>query len=171
MMNHLVRRLCRFVAPAFVFICFAGQAATTRIPDPVIADKVHITVQQLHSLRARFDLDNEQVLALAPVQLQLMLFEIEHPGIDLHAEEQNFRALHLKDENGHIAANALAHAMNEHRRNQHRDTAPDEDLFPTLPDPSETEPDFGSPGASLAGISNGSWPWRGPGNIGGRVRS
>src|ERR1041385_117735 len=165
--------ICRLLALGFLIGNLGAHAAANRLTDPVIANKLHISVQQLHGLRARFDLENDQILALTPIQLQDMLDQLSRPGIDLHAEEQEFRAQRFKDENGHIPMDGLPKAIKEHRGQGHNphDEGEEEDLFPGLPDPSTNEPYFGISGSGLAGIQTNGWTWLGPGNIGGRLRS
>ncbi len=144
--------------------CALAQGGT--VPDPAVAAKLGLNVQQLHDLRARFDLSNDGLLALTAIQLQTMLLDLEHPGIDKHAEEQKFRALRMMDEHGRIPPDGLLRAL-EHRRH----VSVDSDLFPASPDPSAIEPDPGTPGPLTAGIQTNGWTWLGPGNIGGRVRA
>src|SRR5512135_2338150 len=93
----------------------AGGAQGPRLTDPEVARKLGISVQQVHSLRAGFNLSNEDLAGMAAIQLQALLWDVSHPGIDKHAEEQNFRALHMMDEHGHIPPAGLINAL-EHRR-------------------------------------------------------
>src|SRR5436190_23775554 len=148
------------------FSVLASPSQGPKLTDPVVAAKLSLSVQQLHSLRARFDLSNGDILALPPIQIQRMLWEAEHPGFDKHAEEMKFRALRMMDEHGRIPPDGLLRAL-EHRRHVGEDT----DLFPVAPDPSQGLPDPGVPGPLNAGIRTSGWTWLGPGNIGGRVRA
>jgi PKD repeat protein len=165
------------LVPAALFFSDYPASAASKHPDPVIASKLHISVQELHSLRARFNLTDDELVAMPGIERDEMLEEISHPGIDMHAAEQEFRTQKLKDENGNIPSDGLAKAMKAHYRHQHPEhpehpNQDDEgDLFPALPDPSTNEPGFGDGSSGLAGIGTNNWTWLGPGNIGGRVRS
>jgi hypothetical protein len=141
-------------------------ARAAQVPQPQLAAKLGISVRQLQSIEARFNLSDGQLLGLPAYQLQLMLEDLEHPGVAKHQAEQSFQMLKLRDEHGQVPPDGLMRAL-EHRR--HVDIAPD--LFPSDPDTSTLEPTFGHPGTRLAGITSGGWTWLGPGNIGGRVRS
>jgi hypothetical protein len=51
-----------------VLVCaqvYAAPPAGKKLTDPVVAQKLGVSVQQLHSLRARFDLSNEYMANLA----------------------------------------------------------------------------------------------------------
>src|ERR1043165_1502876 len=151
-----------------ILLCFAVLSnASPPTNDPAVATKLGITVQQVHSLRAAFDLTTADLLALSPVQLQTMLFDLSHPGFEKHAEEQKFRALQIMNEHGHIPPDGLLRAI-EHRHHMQEE---EEDMNPVPADPGTNAPDFGPKGTRTAGIQNGTWTWVGPGNIGGRVRS
>jgi photosystem II stability/assembly factor-like uncharacterized protein len=141
-------------------------AQSTKLPPPKLAQKLGISVQQVHSLEARFQLTDEQLLALPRVQLQMMLVGLEHPGVAKHEDQQQFQMLRLKNEHGQIPPEGLMHAMT-----QRMHVPLDSDLFPATPDPSPVTPSAGTVGPGLAGLQNGGWTWLGPGNIGGRVRS
>src|ERR1043166_686 len=170
-MNANTRRTGRVVRlGVFLIVWGFGVLASPlqgpKLTDPLVAAKLSLSVQQLHSLRARFDISNDGLLALSPIQIQRMLEEVEHPGFDKHAEELKFRALRMMDEHGRIPPDGLLRAL-EHRRQVGGDT----DLFPVAPDPSPVLPDPGAPGPLSAGIQTSGWTWLGPGNIGGRVRA
>jgi hypothetical protein len=54
---------------------------------------ISVSVQQLHRLRARFDLSNDQILVMSPAQLQTLQWQVAHPGLDLHTEAIKFPTL------------------------------------------------------------------------------
>lgn len=137
-----------------------------QLTDPQIAAKLGVSVQQLHSLEAAFGLSDDALLALASYQLQLMLEDLNHPGMARKQAQQQFQLLRMMDEHGHIPPDGLMRALE-----QRKHVEINADLFPGVPDPSLVVPGFGTPGPLVAGISNGGWTWLGPGNIGGRVRS
>src|SRR3989442_15495139 len=141
MMSGVAWRMGRFLAVMGFLVVFEAGAQVGGQPDPAVAEKIGVSVQQLHGLRARFDLSNDDLLQLSAIQLQTMLWDLEHPGIDKHAEEQKFRALRMMDEHGRIPPDGLLRAL-EHRRH----VGVDADLFPASPDPSAIEPDPGTPG-------------------------
>src|SRR2546426_46452 len=89
-----------FLSLVGLLLSLAAHTQAATLTDPNIASKLGITVQQLHSLRAAFNLSNDQLLRLSAIPLRTMLEEISHPGIDKHAEEQKFRALKMMDEHG-----------------------------------------------------------------------
>jgi PKD repeat protein len=159
----------RWFGPLLGFLLLVPAVAGNPAPkltDPVVATKLAITVQQLHSLRAKYEVSNETLLEMPPFQLRIMLWEVDHPGIDKHAEEQKFRALRMMDEHGRVPPAGLLRAM-EHRRHAEIEV----DRIPGAQDPSPVSPEFGTPGPLTAGIQTNSWTWLGPGNIGGRVRA
>jgi hypothetical protein len=141
-------------------------ARAAQAPPSQLAAKLGITVQQLHSLEAQYNLTDEQVLALPRGELNFRLGDLEHPGIAKHQDAQNFQMLKMRDEHGQIPPDGLLNAM-AHRSH----VGTDNDLFPMSPDPSPLVPNFGAPGPKVAGITSGGWTWLGPGNVGGRVRS
>jgi len=160
-------RITRRVLPVVGLLMLSLLSAEAgKLTEPDLAAKLGISVQQVQSLRARFELTTDELLGLSAVSRQLMLLDVEHPGIDKHAEEERFRALRLMDEHGRVPPEGLLRAL-EHRRQEEGD----EDFFPGEPDPSTVTPSFGTPGPLTAGIQNSAWTWLGPGNIGGRVRS
>src|SRR6266699_604485 len=142
------------------------SARGDKLTSPEIATKLGMSVQQVQSLCARFDLTKEDLLGLPGISLQLMLWDLEHPGIDKHAEEEKFRALRMMDEHGRVPPDGLARALEHRRRRQG-----DEDFEPGKTDPSPITPDFGTPEPLSAGLQTSGWTWLGPGNIGVRVRS
>src|SRR5436190_742517 len=99
--------LCCLLLVPVLFATEYNASADVKHPDPVIARKLNLTVQELHSLRERFGLDNDQLLALPRIEFAEMLDEISHPGIDKHAAEQEFQAEKLRDENGQIPPDGL----------------------------------------------------------------
>jgi uncharacterized protein (TIGR02597 family) len=145
---------------AFVCTCAA------KIPDSQLATKLSISIRQLHTLRASYNLTDDQLLGLTPVQLQQIVSDDPHPGIDKHRAEMEYRLQRMVDEHGHIPEHALENAL-EHRKH----LAEDEDLFPVPPDLSTNVLPSGTPGPQVAGLQTNIWTWLGPGNIGGRVRS
>ena len=162
---HNMNTIKRFLAlTGVVAVCHAG--AEEKLTDPALANKLGITVQQLHSLRATFNLSDQQLSSLPHVQLQEILWDLGHPGVDKHAEEQRFRGLLMMDEHGHIPPDGLMKAIQ-----QRHEVPTSPDLFPSAGDPSTNTPPVGSPTPLLAGIQTNGWTWLGPGNIGGRVRS
>jgi PKD repeat protein len=162
-----------------------SAASNAEKPDPALAHQLGLSVQQLQKLRARYPLSREALLGASEMQIQTMLWDAEHPEIDKHAEEQKFRAQHLKDEHGNIDPRGLARALKQHYNNGHHygydrggnphgdDGEGDDegDLLPVFPDPSTNQPGFGDPMPFYAGIQNTNWTWLGPGNIGGRIRA
>src|SRR5712671_5978668 len=101
-----------------MLLCITAHAAPPderKWTDPRVAEKLGITVQQLHSLRDHFGISNESLLSISRQNLQPLLFEVEHPGFDKHREEQRFRALRLLDEHGAIPPKGLLNAL-EHRK-------------------------------------------------------
>ena len=160
---------CRWPAAVLLLLfVLNAEAADPRpkLTDPQVAAKLRITVQELHRLRSEYGFDNTSLLGLPRFQLQLMLREMEHPGWDKHAAEEEFRALRMMDEHGRIPPDGLLRALEHRRRNQE-----EPELLPGVPDPSTNAPEFGNPGAQAAGIQSSRWTWLGPGNIGGRVRA
>jgi photosystem II stability/assembly factor-like uncharacterized protein len=152
-----------------VLVCaqmYAAPPAGQKLTDPVVAQKLAVSVQQLHDLRARFDLSNDQVLAMPPAQLQTLLWQVTHPDIDLHAEAIKFHALRMRDEHGRIPPDGLVKAIEQRKL-----MGTDSSLFPVTPDPSLIVPDLSLVEPPAAGIQTNGWTWLGPGNIGGRVRS
>ena len=122
--------------------------AAQKTTDPVLANKLGITVQELHSLRNRYELTNEQILGLPAYQLQRLMFEIGHPGYNKHREEEEFHVLQMMDEHGHIPSDGLLRAL-EHRKHMPEG---EDDLFPTAPDSSLIVPDPGTIGITAAGL-------------------
>ncbi|MGH7969862.1 MAG: hypothetical protein ACREIC_14150, partial [Limisphaerales bacterium] len=149
-----------------VIVLGLSAGAQSQTPDPRVAEKLGVTVQQLHSLRAQFSLTNEQLLGLSQIQLQLMLEDLDHPGVAKHQGYQNFQMLRMRDEHGQIPPDGLMQAL-DHRRQ----VGSNPDLFPATHDQSLLMPDFGTAGPLVAGVTSGGWTWLGPGNIGGRVRA
>jgi hypothetical protein len=94
------------------------------------------------------------------MQLQELLWETDHPGVDLHAATQQFRALRTMNEQGRIPPDGLMRAQ-DHRKRMETDS----DLFPAAPDLSPIVPSSGTIGLSAAGIQNSGWVWIGPGNM------
>jgi PKD repeat protein len=155
-----------FASFTILFTLPAWCAQNGKLTDPDIAAKLGLSVQQVHSLRAAFDLTGDGLLALTPAQLQELTRDLEHPGIEKHIKEADFRVLRMMDEHGKIPPDGLMHALE-----QRKHVGGDEDLFPVAPDPSTNVPTSGTPGPLVAGIQTNGWTWLGPGNIGGRVRS
>jgi PKD repeat protein len=178
---------CNILLLYFALLLPCAAASNDNKPDPALAHQLGLSVQQLQTLRERYPLNREALLAASPMQIQTMLWDAEHPEIDKHAEAQKFHQLHLKDEHGNIDPHGLARALKQHYNNGHHygfdrgrnphgededDGEDDEgDLMPEFPDPSTNQPGFGDPMPFYAGIQNTNWTWLGPGNIGGRVRS
>jgi len=150
-----------------VMTALNSRAAQDSLNDPQVARQLEVSVPQLHSLRDQYNLTNDQLLNMPAGQFQVLVTDLSHPGFRRHVEEQNFRALKMMDEHGHIPPDGLLRAL-EHR---HHHVKTENDLSPGVPDPSTNEPDFGFPGPLIAGIQTNSWTWLGPGNIGGRVRA
>jgi hypothetical protein len=163
-MKHKLRSHASFLGLGLVLA--VTQVYAAQLPISRVAIKLGISVQQLQAVEAKFNLTDDQVLGLSRTQLQLMLEDLDHPGVAKHQGWENFQMLKMRDEHGQIPPDGLMKAL-EHRR--HMDIA--EDLFPTDPDNSPIVPDSGPPGTRNAGITSGGWTWLGPGNIGGRVRS
>src|SRR5437660_9395159 len=131
--------LRRLILPTLFLIALTSTVVAKPLTDPEIAEKLHITVQELHGLRAEFQLDNYQVLALTRIQLEGMVEGLSRAHADHHAEEAAFRAKKLKDENGDIPVDGLAKALKHHQTHHGRpehDSGEEEDLVPGLPDPS-----------------------------------
>jgi PKD repeat protein len=177
---------CNILLVFFCLMLPCVAALHDEKPDPALAHQLGLSVQQLQTLQARYPLSREALLAASPMQIQTLLWNAQHPEIDLHAEAQKFHAMRLKDEHGNIAPGGLARALKQHYNNGHHygydnghnphgdngeDDGGEEDLFPVFPDPSTNQPDGGSPVPFYAGIQNTNWTWLGPGNIGGRIRS
>src|SRR5947209_20353824 len=112
-MKGCSRLLCPLLLPLLIALCSASTLLAKTLTDPEIATKLHISVQDLHGLRDRFGFTDLQLLKLDPFDLQGLLDQLTRPGIDKHAEELNFRALHLRDENGQIPIDGLSKAMKE----------------------------------------------------------
>jgi len=129
-----------------------------------------LSLEQARGLRERFGLSSEAIVRLPESSLRPLLWQLAHPGMDLHAEAIKFRSLRLRDENGEIPANAWMKAAQ-----QRREMPSDSNLWP----PSTTEgyststrnSVTGSIHRLVAGIQPSGWTWLGPGNIGGRVRA
>src|SRR6478672_2999409 len=68
--------LCCLLLVPVLFATEYKASADVKHPDPVIARKLNLTVQELHSLRERFGLDNDQLLALLRIEFAEMLDEI-----------------------------------------------------------------------------------------------
>ena len=88
--------MCAF----FVFSASAAQSQNDKINDSDIATKLGIKVQQVHSLRAAFNLSTQELIDLTQAQLAELLRDLEHPGIEkqgAHMEEQLER---MRDEHG-----------------------------------------------------------------------
>ena len=154
------------VATFFLVAAFAAQAQTTRITDPVLAVKLGLTVQQIHSLEDALGWTDADLLTVLPTQLQTLAFDLDHPGLDKHMEALKFRALRMMDEHGNVPPDGLMHAID-----QRNHVGQDADLFPVPPGNPGPGTNIGSPGPLTAGIATNTWTWLGPGNIGGRVRS
>ena len=138
-----------------VFLCFflmtivGAVADPSKLTDPVVAEQLGITVQQLHSIRNRWNLTNEQALTLSKYVLHEMLYEITHPGWDKHREEQEFRALKMMDEHGKIPPAGLLRAI-EHRKHMEEEEG---EIDPGVPDPSLIVPNPGNFGTAAAGLT------------------
>ncbi len=165
-MKQVFPRLGVVVSLAIVFAFSASQAQNSKLNDPEIGRKLGLSVQQVHSLRAAFDLTDDGLLSLSAAKIQELIRDLEHPGIEKHIRDEEFRVLRMMDEHGKIPPDGLMQAL-EHRKH----VGGDEDLFPVAPDPSTNVPTSGTPGPLAAGIQTNGWTWLGPGNIGGRVRS
>src|SRR5215831_5444988 len=165
-MKYISSLLAIFASFTVLSTLSAWSAQNGKLTDPEIAAKLGLSVQQVHSLRSAFDLTNDGLLALTPTQLQELTRDLDHPGIEKHIKEEEFRVLRMMDEHGKIPPDGLMHALE-----QRKHVGGDEDLFPVQPDPSTNIPTSGAPGPLAAGIQTNGWTWLGPGNIGGRVRS
>jgi PKD repeat protein len=154
------------VSLALFFIISTACAQNSKLNDPEIARKLGLSVQQVHNLRAAFQLDDDGLLNLSAAQIQELVRDLEHPGIEKHIRDEDFRVLRMMDEHGKIPPDGLMQAL-EHRKH----VGGDEDLFPVAPDPSTNVPTSGTPDPLAAGLQTNGWTWLGPGNIGGRVRS
>src|SRR4051794_27927586 len=145
----------------FLFALLLPCPAASNNPDPALAHQLGLTVPQLRALLDRYPLSREALLAASQMQIQTMLWDVQHPEVDKHAEAQKFHALHLKDENGNIDPHGLARALKQHYNNGNHygqekhdkgDDGEEEDLFPVQPDPSTNQPGFGDPTPAYAGI-------------------
>ncbi len=154
----------------FILAVAAAGARADQITDPDLARHLGITVPELRQLREQYGLGDSQLLAMPDDQIQILVSALSRPGFQWHAEAQNFRALKMMDEHGHIPPDGLLRALEQRGRHIKTDTG-ESDLAPVQPDPSTNQPTFGEPGPLIAGIQTNTWTWLGPGNIGGRVRA
>src|SRR6476661_2630996 len=101
MHNSVWRFLPSLLLAAFVASpLWAGN--NSKLTDPQIAAKLGIRVQQVHSLRNAFSFSNDELLNLSTGQLSDLLRDLDHPGIEKHRDEEEFRVLRMMDEHGKI---------------------------------------------------------------------
>jgi len=138
------------------------------LSDADVAHARGLTPEQLRGLHTRFNLSNRQISGLSGAALQILLWQVRHPKVDIHAAENRFRLLKLRDEQGQIPTNAWLKAAQQRAQIISAKSSPAANsLFPSV----QTTGGSGSPYAPVAGIQPSGWTWLGPGNIGGRVRS
>src|SRR6266850_3958291 len=152
---------CNILLLFFSLLLPCAAASYDGKPEPALAHQLGLSVRELQTLRARYPLSREALLAASPMQIQTLLWDAEHPEIDKHAEAQKYQAQHLKDEHGNIDPAGLARALKQHYNNGHHygydrggnphgddedEEEEDEgDLLPVLPDPSTNQPSSGDP--------------------------
>lgn len=138
--------------------------------DQEIIRRRRITLEQIKGLHERFSLSNREIERVPESTLQIMLWQLGHPQVDLHAAAIEFRLLKLRDENGQIPTNAWLKAARQRAQiiSGVRLGAAANNLFPVV-QKSGGSRSFITP--DVAGIQSSGWTWLGPGNIGGRVRS
>ena len=164
--DSIHRALILILILVLALLCRPARGNSPNITDPVLAAKLGLTVQQIHTIESSLGWTDADLLAMSPVQLQTIAFDLDHPGIDKHLEALKFRALKMMDEHGKIPPAGLLHALE-----QRRHMTDDGDLQPLPPGSNGPGTNTSSPGPFTAGIGTNGWTWLGPGNIGGRVRS
>src|SRR5215470_1884373 len=110
---------CNVLLLFFSLLLPCAAASHDEKPDPALAHQLGLSVQELQTLRERYPLSREALLAASPMQIQTLLWEAKHPEFDKHAEAQKYQAQHLKDEHGNIDPNGLARALKQHYNNGH----------------------------------------------------
>ncbi len=151
----------------------AGKHITVPAMEPTdqeIIRQRRITLEQIKGLHDRFSLSNREIERVPESTLQIMLWQLRHPQVDLHAAAIQFRLLKLRDEHGQIPTNAWLKAAQQRAQiiSGARPGAAANHLFPAV-QRSDGSGSFITP--NVAGIQSSGWTWLGPGNIGGRVRS
>jgi photosystem II stability/assembly factor-like uncharacterized protein len=139
------------------------------LTDPETIRQRGITPEQIKGLHERFSLSNREIERVPESTLQIMLWQLRHPKVDLHAAAIRFRLLQLRDEHGQIPTNAWLKAAQQRAQviSGSRPGAVNY-LFPAG-QKSGGSGSFITP--NVAGIQSSGWTWLGPGNIGGRVRA
>ncbi|HEX4910720.1 MAG TPA: hypothetical protein VFV64_08160 [Permianibacter sp.] len=111
-----------------------------------IAAARDLSLPMVEALQTKRSLSLADLCRIPDDKLARAIARVHSPKPDRPGEAISFRALSLKDENGHIADNGLAaaHAFVQQLKTRRQPTA---------------------------GLSRAQWQWQGPGNIGGRVRA
>ena len=113
-----------------------------------------ISLEVVSKLRSERSLTNPEICQMPQEKLERAIFRVDNPKPDHPGEAALFRAMQNQDENGEVPADALGKAL------AHVDEMTRIDLT--------TEWESANPGRNL---NLNDWAWKGPGNIGGRVRS
>ncbi len=152
------------------FVCAAGMVFAQTSTDEFVARQRGLTLKQVRGLHARFGLSNEAIGQITTADLHPMLWQIDHPDIDLHARAVDFRRLTLQSEDGQIPTNAWVQAA-EQRRKMAFDPRAWRGLSIQSPPSPGTVRASGALEPLTAGIQSSGWTWLGPGNVGGRIRA
>lgn len=132
-----------------------------------IIERHGLALEQINALHKRFSLSNREIDRLPQSTLRMMLWQLAHPTVDLHAAALQYRLLRLRDEKGRIPTNAwLAAGQQRKQVISHSKPEAVNELFPAAQNGGSN-----SLRSNVAGIESSGWTWLGPGNIGGRVRS
>ena len=139
------------------------------VSDQEILRRRGITLEQIQGLRERFGLSIREISRLPESTVQIMLWQLRHPNVDLHAAAIQFRLLKLRDEHRQIPTNAWLKAAQQ-REQVISGSRPGaiNNRFPAVQKPGGSGPLITR---NVAGIQSSGWTWLGPGNIGGRVRA
>lgn len=139
----------------------AADAARQPLDDVSVAAARGLTLEQLRAIRSKRSLTNAQILTLDTPRLRRFLLRLTQPKATPDGYFQYRKSFYV-DESGTVPEGAMALAFEQARK-----MPLDPRLLPAARDPQRTF----ARGASPEAIGSQSWTWRGPGNIGGRIRA
>ncbi|MBS0660371.1 MAG: hypothetical protein JSR82_19285 [Verrucomicrobia bacterium] len=139
----------------------AAAAAQHPLDDASVAAARGLTLEQLRAIREQRSLSNTEILTLNTPRLRRFVQRLTQPKASPDGYFR-YRNSFLVDESGTIPDGAMQRAFVQARK-----MPLNPKLLPAAADPQRSL----APGAEPDLIGRQSWTWRGPGNIGGRIRA
>jgi len=149
-----------------LYLDSAVDCGDNNLSDRRVAAYRGISVEMVALLHTQRDLSNADICELAADKLERAMYRAENPKPDHPGEAAAFRAF----QNGEVPPDALGQALSQMDRMPRIDLVGVNDSGPEvkmIPD----GPEFSNAAITGVDITPGGWTWKGPGNIGGRVRA